>query len=168
MSTTIRFVNTKFTECVELCTTLDKKCFPQEMWLADEEINGLLKADAQATTVSCNGKNIGLSITMSENEASALLDSSDALFTPQKHGAYSYSEAIHPDFQNHGIGSLLLRETKFFIARIGYKTLSAHVRRKNGWDTKREKGISLIEKRLVENFWPLHMQEPVMFQHGRV
>jgi len=46
MSTTIRFVNTKFTECVELCTTLDKKCFPQEMWLADEEINGLLKADA--------------------------------------------------------------------------------------------------------------------------
>jgi len=168
MKTTVCFASKKFAECVDFCLALDKKCFPQKMWLDDGEICGLLKAEAWATTVTYNGQKIGLSITMPEKEAGILLDGADQLFTPQRWGAYSYSEAIHPDFQNQGIGSLLIRETMIFIADKGFTSLSAHVRRKNGWDEKREGTISLIEKRPVEGFWPPVLKEPVMFQNAHI
>jgi len=168
MSTTIRFVNTKFTECVELCTALDKKCFPQEMWLDDHEILSLIEADAWATIVTYNGREIGLTVTITEAQAYSMLCNSDKRFTSNQNGAYSYSEAIDPQFQKRGIGQLLLKESQIFLAKQGFTTMSAHVRRKNGWDRTRQTVLSVVSNRSVPNFWPEWLKEPVMYQQAQL
>lgn len=166
MKTTICFASGMFAQCVDFCLELDKRCFPREMWMDDREVNELIAAGALATTVTYNGMTVGLSITMAENDAYALLSDGDQKFKPHEYGAYSYSEAIDPDYQKRGIGTLLLKETEIFLCEHGYKTMSAHVRRKNGWDMTRQAVLSVISSRQVPGFWPDQLNEPVMYQQA--
>jgi len=168
MTTTICFADKKFAECVDFCLALDKKCFPQQMWLDNDEIDSLLEADAWATTLTYNQQEIGLAITIPEIAAGKLLEDIDRQFTPTRHGAYSYSEAIDPQFQRRGIGPLLLKETQLFTSRRGFTNLSAHVRTKFRWNVTRNRHLVVIESRPVEDFWPATLQEPVMFQDASI
>jgi ribosomal protein S18 acetylase RimI-like enzyme len=167
MNTTVRFAYKPFAECVGHCLTLDKKCFPEEMWLHDSEINDLLRADAKATVVTYNDIIIGLAIIITEANAETILNGVDERFVPNTQGAYSYSEAIDPEYQNRGIGSLLLRETELFTSQLGFKSMSAHVRMMNGWDKKRQQGLNMIENRIIENFWD-DPRELVRFQSALI
>jgi ribosomal protein S18 acetylase RimI-like enzyme len=168
MDTVVRFAHIQFAECVDFCLALDKKCFPQQMWLDEDEIRSLHEAGAWATAVTYNGQEIGLTITIPELNAHVMLDGIDRRFTPSEHGAYSYSEAIDPDFQCRGIGKLLLTESQIFTAKQGFSSLSAHVRRKNGWDKARHDILEVSNNWSVPDFWPAALAEPVMYQRAAI
>lgn len=167
METTVRFTYKPFAACVGLCLTLDKKCFPQEMWLSKQEIDALLKEESWATVVTYNNTDIGLAITISEPHAAVILDGIDDQYTPHENGAYAYSEAIDPQYQKHGIGRLLLKETERFAAQKGFTVLTAHVRTINGWDKARNDTLHVVESRPVKDFWQ-DPREQVRYQKALI
>jgi len=159
----VKFEIKPLCECVALFKELDDKCFPQEMRLSHEELQGLIQADAECVVVRYNDCQIGLAVYISEEQAGTLLEEIDRNFTPLPTGVYSYSEAIDPEFQRLGLGIAMINEVIAQISNQGATRLSAHVRTLHGWDMRRYAKLNITESRLVSDFWE-DPQEVVKFQ----
>lgn len=163
----LKFTAKPFAECVDFCMMLDKVCFPEEMWLESEDVTELINAQAKCIVVSHNNIEIGLGMYVSDKKAELLLHGADQYFIPIEGCAYSYSEAIHPDFQNKGIGTKLLQEIANEVKKEGYKFLSAHARMRHGWNLGRKSSLRILDARTIHDFWE-DPDEPVQYQIAEV
>lgn len=143
---------------IDITETIDRLCFPKEMWLGDDEWNVLLQHDAETTILLRNNEVIGQAITIPERAVADGLLEVDAEFTPHQSGVYSYSEAIIPTFQNKGYGKLLIEEIALRMREKQYTQITAHVRTRYGWNERRRKQLDVTTVRTVPNFW-LHPQD---------
>lgn len=164
---TMSFATKPLEACISLTRTMDKRCFPEEMWLGNEEIALLLKHDAEATILIYNGIEIGQAITLPEQAAAAILEGVDEKFTAKSSGVYSYSEAILPEYQNQGYGGLLLCEMAIRMRNRGYQSISAHVRTRYGWNRRRTQSLQMLSHRLIFDFWN-DPREVVEYQEARL
>lgn len=151
-------------ECVKFTKEMDRRCFPKEMLLGAEEFELLIAHNAEATILTYNDVRIGQAITLPETAAAIILDGVDADFHIHHDGVYSYSEAILPEYQNQGFGSLLLQAIACRMSNLGYTSISAHVRTRNGWDKKRSRTLPVAKTRLISDFWE-DPREVVQYQH---
>ena len=164
MEKPINFETKPLKEYIELMQWMDKQCFPEEMWLDEKAAQALIKAGAEATVLKLDTQVIGLAVTLTEEAANQFLSDVDEKFSVMKEGIYSYSEAILPEFQNQGYGSLLLLELSDRMRERGYKYISAHVRTIYGWHLKRYRRLLIAETRSVNNFWEDVREGAVEFQ----
>lgn len=165
--TTISFETKPLVTCVEFTKNLDRVCFPKEMWLSNEELQLLLDSKADATILSKDGVAIGQAITLPELAATQILEEADHDFLSSPDGVYSYSESILPAFQNSGYGALLLHEIALRMRQQGYRTISAHVRTRFGWNTKRTRALHVAETRFITDFWE-DPREVVEYQRAHI
>lgn len=165
--TIISFETKPLEACVALTRLMDSLCFPREMWLSGIELQKLILHEAEATIIKLDNQEIGQAITMPEAAAAHILQDVDTDFCVRPKGVYSYSEAILPSHQNQGYGALLLHEIALRMRRRGYTSISAHVRTRHGWNTKRTQTLHVAETRLLHDFWedPL---EVVQYQHAQI
>lgn len=152
-------------DCVELTHIFDQLCFPKEMWLDNCGMVKLIKSGAESTILSVNDRVIGQAITIVESAMEDELKEVDFEFLATNNGIYSYSEAILPSHQKYGYGGLLLHEIALRMKIRGFQSISAHVRRKNGWDIKRKRVLQVFEERPLNNFW-MDKSEAVTFQRA--
>lgn len=165
--TTISFETKPLTECVGLTKSMDRACFPKEMWLSDTEMCMLLQMEAEATILRHDNIEIGQAITIPENAAAIILDGVDEYFRINEGGVYSYSEAIIPGYQNKGYGALLLSEIAIRMRQRGFTSISAHVRTRYGWNKRRGKELTMHSTRLIHDFWD-DPQEVVQYQSAQL
>ncbi|MFN3188656.1 MAG: GNAT family N-acetyltransferase [Candidatus Paceibacteria bacterium] len=163
MGQTTSFETKQLEECVELTKMMYRCCFPEEMWLSDEELHSLTRYNAEATVLTIDDQTVGLGITLPEKFAIFLLEMDDAEFQAFPQGVYSYTEAIIPSHQKRGYGALLLQEVKLRMKQRGFISISAHVRTRNKWNDKRRKTLNIPNGRFIHDFWP-NERETVEFQ----
>ncbi len=137
------------------------------MWLKGDELQTLLRYEAETTIMTLNGQSIGQAITIPEIFITKALQEADTAFTASEKGMYSYSEAILPRFQNRGYGQLLLSEIAIRMKQRGFTSISAHVRTRYGWNLRRKKTLNITALRTLHNFWE-DPREIVQYQRANL
>lgn len=127
----------------------------------------LIQSKAESTILRHDGREIGQAITLPESAAAIILDGADKYFPINDKGVYSYSEAIIPEYQNKGYGTLLLAEIAIRMRERGFTSISAHVRTRHGWDKRRCKELTMHSTRLIHDFWD-DPHEVVQYQAAQI
>ncbi len=166
--TVTSFETTPLEACIKITKEIDRLCFPSEMWLGGEELSALLDAKAEATILKVHNRVIGQAITLPECAAAIVLDGADEHFTVHHAGVYSYSEAIIPEYQHKGYGKLLITEMAIRMRRQGFTSISAHVRTRYGWNTRRSQELQASSMRFIQDFWDDPRDSVVQYQMAHI
>lgn len=164
---TLLFQTQPLRDYVVLTKAMDRACFPEEMWLRDNDFGDLLRYEAETIIMMESGKVVGQAIILPETSAVKLLEEVDLDFQPRWDAIYSYSVAVLPSHQGKGCGAALLRELADQMRNRGYTALSAHVRARYGWNDTRMKVLQISTIRTVPNFWE-DEDEVVQYQDARL